>query len=280
MRLTSRKRGVLNYFRKKAKHYDDVDYQFYWRLSDTVLWNLLSKLILSRLKNERIKLLDAGAGTGRWGLRIAEELGCKTMLLDISDEMLEVARKKVEKKGLMDLVVTQKGDIEKVEFLGNSRYDLVLLLHNVLSFVDNPKKALINMAKITKKGGYIVVVVANKYHALYFSNVTRQFEELDRVMKENQIKFTKECPPMWTFTPTSLSSLLKRSGFSSIKTYGFPITIYPNMEETTLSQNSKYMKESLSQKDIMEKLIETESEVCLEKEAAARGNMLLAIGKK
>jgi len=85
---------------------------------------------------------------------------------------------------------------------------------------------------------------------------------------------------MHTFTQSSLYKLLKKSGFSSAKIYGFPITIYPNMEETTLAKNSKYMKKNLIQKDIMKKLLEIEGKVCLEEQAASRGNMLLAIGRK
>jgi len=280
-KVSSRKKEVLIYFKNKASHYDDVDKQFYWRLSDTVLWNLLSKLVLNKFRNKKIKLLDAGAGTGRWGIRIAEEFGFETVLLDISKEMLEIAKKKIAKKRLEHLIRIQEGDIESPVFLTTSTYDLVLLLHNVLSFVDDPRKALINMAKVTKRGGYVVAIVANKYHALYFSNVTRQFKELSRVMERGQIKFTKDCPPMWTFTPHSLRYLfIKKAGFRLVKIYGFPITIYPNMEETTLSQNSKYMEENLTQKNIMEKLIKIESKICLEEEAAARGNMLLAIGRK
>ena len=280
MKLTSRKREVLSYFRNKADHYDDVDKQLYWNLSDAVLWNLLYKLVLSKLKNKKIKLLDAGAGTGRWGIKIAEELGCETLLFDISKEMLEVAKRKVAKKKLIHLVTIQQGDIEKPEFPEGSLYDLAILLHNVLSFVDNPQKALKNVGRVTNKGGYVVAIVANKYHALYFSNVTSQFGELDRVMKRGQIKFAKDSPPMHTFTQSSLYKLLKKSGFSSAKIYGFPITIYPNMEETTLAKNSKYMKKNLIQKDIMKKLLEIEGKVCLEEQAASRGNMLLAIGRK
>jgi len=280
MKLTARKRKVLDYFRNKADHYDDVDKQLYWNFSDAVLWNILYKLVLSKLKNKKIKLLDAGAGTGRWGIKIAEELGCETLLLDISKEMLEVAKRKIAKKKLTHLVTIQERDIEKPGFPKGSRYDLIILFHNVLSFVDKPQKALKNVERVTKKGGYVVVIVANKYHALYFSNVTSQFKELDRVIKRDQIKFAKDSPPMHTFTPNSLHNLLMKNGFSSAKIYGFPITIYPNMEETTLAKNSEYMKENLTQKNITRKLLEIESKVCLEEETASRGNMLLAIGRK
>ena len=128
-----------------------------------------------------------------------------------------------------------------------------------------------------KKGAPLAVIVANKYHSLYFSVLTRKFENLETNLKKSLVQFTDDVPPMHTFTPASLRTLLSDSGFADIRVFGFPITIYPNMEETSLSDNSKEAISIFKDEKIYQLLLGIEKEACLNEEAAARGNMLLAI---
>ena len=84
---------VKKYFNDKAEEYDDVDDQLYCVLSDEYYKRILKKELTQILKDKKsIKLLDAGAGTGRWTMIFHElfkdELEVKGDLIDISENML------------------------------------------------------------------------------------------------------------------------------------------------------------------------------------------------
>ena len=219
--------------------------------------------------------LEIGSGPSFLSFDLAQR-GVKVVCVDFDLDILKIAREHFQKHQVEGIFLC--ADIHRLP-LRDNLFDFSAGI-GVIEHSSHLFNSVQEMERVTNKGGYVVAIVANKYHALYFSNVTSQFGELDRVMKRGQIKFAKDSPPMHTFTPGSLHGLLKKSGFSSAKIYGFPITIYPNMEETTLAKNSEYMKENLTQKNITRKLLEIESKVCLEEETASRGNMLLAIGRK
>lgn len=273
---TNRKETVKSYFRNKAPYYDLVDNQLYWIFSDDLLWELLLKEFLDPFKGKATNLLDAGGGTGRWGLRVAQYLKSNTLIFDISPEMLAEAQKKIIKDGLQKSAEVMVGDLDK-PLETKREFDAVISFHNALSFVDNPKTSVENIRRTMKKGAPFAMIVANKYHSLYFSVLTRKFGNLETNLKKSLVQFTDDVPPMHTFTPASLRTLLLDSGFADIRVFGFPISIYPNMEETSLSDNSKEAISILKDKKTYQLLLDIEKEACLNEEAAARGNMLLAI---
>ena len=97
--------SVVEYFDKKAEKYDLTDEQIYWVLSDTLLWKALIKVFLEEVKqsNLKVRILDAGGGTGRWSIKISRYLRnlAEVHLVDISKKMLEVANKKIKKDQLI-----------------------------------------------------------------------------------------------------------------------------------------------------------------------------------
>jgi ubiquinone/menaquinone biosynthesis C-methylase UbiE len=270
---------VKEYFKKKAKYYDDVDEQSYWVFSDTLLWVLLKKLVLPHI-NKNSKILDAGGGTARWSVKIVEEIGCKATVYDISKDMLQIAQEKIETLGLKNNFNVIEGDIEDMSTIGDNTYDLTICFHNVLGFVDSPERAIKEMVRVTKKGGVIAIIPPNKYHSFYFNIYRGEFKQLDMNLIENKVQFTDTVPKMHTFTPDGLKNLFKKNGINPIKVLGFPVSVYPGIEETKLHGETQMLKNIFADKTIFEKLLGIEQELCMNEDAAGRGNMLLAIGKK
>jgi len=272
---------VKAYFKDKAEGYDLVEKQVYWRLSDDLLWHLLKTLAMDKLKGKRICVMDAGGGTGRWIIKILSQY-CNSngTLYDFSDDMLKVARRKMNALGLSSRITIVNGNLESMTDQKDSTYDLVICFHNVLGFVGNSKKAFGEMARVVKKGGYLVTVVPNKYHMLFFDIFTRNIGELRSVTEEGIGRFTKSMPSIHVFTPNELSSMYSRAGFRDIKILGFPVTIYPGAEETQISGSSKKLKAILEDKNNFSKIEGIEKKMIFEEEAAARGNNLFTIGRK
>jgi len=99
-------------------------------------------------------LLDLGTGTGRmlelFGAEIERGLG-----LDLSLDMLALARDRLERAGLKHCSVRQ-GDLYDLP-LANASFDVVIL-HQVLHFLDDGARAIREAARVLRPGGRLLVV--------------------------------------------------------------------------------------------------------------------------
>lgn len=100
------------------------------------------------------RLLDIGTGTGR----ALEVLGPNVDVgvgIDVSREMLALARANLENAGLQNCRV-RYADLNELPFV-NESFDAVMI-HHVLRFVDDPKKALREAARVMAPGAHIVII--------------------------------------------------------------------------------------------------------------------------
>lgn len=99
-------------------------------------------------------MLDLGTGTGRL-LEIFAPLYRRGVGLDMSREMLSVARANLDKAGVQHAQVRQ-GDIYAPP-VDRDAYDLVTI-HQVLHYLDNPGVAIAEAAKALRPAGRLVIV--------------------------------------------------------------------------------------------------------------------------
>jgi ubiquinone/menaquinone biosynthesis C-methylase UbiE len=105
-------------------------------------------------------LLDLGAGTGRM-LELLAPRAVRAVGVDQSAAMLALARSRIDEAGLKNVQLRQ-GDIyaPPVERDG---YDLVVI-HQVLHFLDDPARALGEAARTLAPGGRLAVVDFDAHH--------------------------------------------------------------------------------------------------------------------
>ncbi len=276
---------VKSYFNDKADVYDDVDEQLYWVLSDMFFKEVLKKEIPKFVNNKKdLKLLDAGAGTGRWTLFFHHLFSymykISGTLIDISEKMLKQADDKIRKLDLESVFDCVLGNIEDMSKIDDNQFDISLSFYNVISFVDNPERALKEIAKKLKKDGIHISIVANKYHAYYFSIQTNQIEELSVIKNESKVRFNKLMPYIHCFTPNELVNLYERSGFSNVKIISGPNFFYPGMEETYTNGSTESIHKKLSNNDVFKKILEIELDNYSNGDLIGRGNVLMAIAVK
>src|SRR3954462_10776583 len=99
-------------------------------------------------------LLDLGTGPGRMLQLLALRAG-RAVGLDASHAMLSVARANLERAGLARAELRQ-GDVYAPPFARGS-FD-VILVHQVLHYLDDPARALREAARLLAPGGRIVIV--------------------------------------------------------------------------------------------------------------------------
>ena len=120
---------VESYYDKKSENYDEIFGTLYFRVYDAVTWKYLEPHVPL---DPNALVLDAGGGTARWATRMAEK-GCKVVLLDSSERMLNAAAKKVKAKGLQHKITLRKGDIAETGYAAET-FNMVLCEHALFLF--------------------------------------------------------------------------------------------------------------------------------------------------
>jgi SAM-dependent methyltransferase len=101
--------------------------------------------------------LDAGCGTG-FQSAVLEELGYLTHGVDISAGLLAVARRD------LPTVSFVRGRLEALPY-ANGSFDAVTCCGSTLSFVDDPTAALIELGRVLRRGGRLLLEVEHKWSA-------------------------------------------------------------------------------------------------------------------
>jgi ubiquinone/menaquinone biosynthesis C-methylase UbiE len=194
--------------------------------------------------------------------------------------MLRQARRKIGELGLDKIFRCREGNIEEMFDIENKSYDIALSFYNVISFVDNPGKALAKISEKLRKNGIHISVVANKYHAYYFSLLTNQIDELENIREYSKIRFNKHMPYIHCFSPEELKNLYLKNGYKKVKVVGGPNFFYPGMEETLTSGSTDKIDRVLSNEAVFRQILEIELEYYDQQDLTGRGNVLMAIARK
>ena len=102
------------------------------------------------------RVLDVATGTADLALMAARMGVPKVVGVDISNEMLEVGRRKVEKGKLSDRVDLQNGDAEKLPF-SDRQFDAATVAFGVRNFEDLGE-GLRQIHRVLRPGGKLVVL--------------------------------------------------------------------------------------------------------------------------
>ena len=167
---------------------------------------LYDKLLDRLLKGKKYgKLLDIGCGSGIQTVVMAAHAD-EVTAVDISKELIDLARKRCASRSKVIFLVE---DACKLPFPDNS-YDGIISYGDVLShIVEGYEKALSEMARVIKPGGWISFEVDNKWN-LALLYLPREFKEACKVKGKGHDTRGWQGMFFKTFTPSELKGLLKR----------------------------------------------------------------------
>jgi len=98
-------------------------------------------------------LLNVGCGAASTNIYIAKTYGVKSVGVDIKPNMVESARKRVERHGVEELVKLRTASAMDLPFLDNT-FDIVIS-ESVNVFIPDRAKAVAEYKRVTKPGGYV-----------------------------------------------------------------------------------------------------------------------------
>jgi S-adenosylmethionine-dependent methyltransferase len=124
----------------------------------SVLWeDVLANIPDLRLGGLRV--LDAGGGSGRTAVRIAQ-LGNEVVLCDPSQEMLDRARVAIQEAQLGEVITLVQGNIQDLERTVDGLFDVVMC-HAVLEWLAEPEGALAHLDRMLEPNGRLSLMFYN-----------------------------------------------------------------------------------------------------------------------
>ncbi|NLC51056.1 MAG: class I SAM-dependent methyltransferase [Firmicutes bacterium] len=102
-------------------------------------------------------ILDAGCGTGNFSLKLARK-GARVIGVDISTEMLSIAREKAKREGLE--IIFHQMDIYNLDFEDNY-FDGIFSMA-AFEFIKEPQRAFHELWRVLKPGGYLLIGTINR----------------------------------------------------------------------------------------------------------------------
>lgn len=211
----TKKEQVADMFNRIAGRYDLMNRFLSARID--ISWR---KKAIKMLKSDKPgHILDVATGTGDMALMAWHQLKPKQITgIDISDGMLEIGRKKIEKEGLTEFIQLHTGDAETINFPSET-FDAVMVAFGVRNF-ENLEKGLEEIKRVLKPGGRLIVLEFSKprrnvvkgLYNLYMGLVAPQVARWFRQNKEAYQylnESAKAFPDRHLFT-----DILKKVGYS------------------------------------------------------------------
>lgn len=162
------------------------------RLSELLILGDLRKRFMEvvSLKGSEL-VVDAGCGSGFYSLAIASKLDSgRTTCVDLSDEMLDILRRRARRRGLADRIFIRKGDVTALDVPAGAAD--VAVSNGVWHELPDPARAAGELFRVTKRGGRVVVTdfgdttIGRRITARHRESDHGPFsvEELTRIMRE------------------------------------------------------------------------------------------------
>lgn len=145
---------VENMFDRIAPKYDFFNRLFSLRID--LLWR--KNLVNWMQSDDPKQILDVAAGTGELAIALWKKFGVKITAVDLSQEMLNLADKKIKELGA-DITI-QKANAENLPFESN-KFDAVSVGFGVRNF-ENLEKGLSELRRVVKENGNVYILEFSK----------------------------------------------------------------------------------------------------------------------
>ena len=126
---------------------------------------IITNHFLKKYLPKRGTILDAGGGPGRYSIELARQ-GYNIVLLDLVPEMLQTAKKKMRRAGILQKVRQfAQGSVEDLSAFSNGSFDAVLCLGAPLNHLLEAKqreKSAEELVRVAKKNAPIFVSVISR----------------------------------------------------------------------------------------------------------------------
>ena len=234
--------------------------------ADDITWHFLTKYVPER---KSIKILDAGAGDGFWAQKFIEMGYTDIVLMDISQGMLNEAQKRFSQLSGKYTVEFVKSDIADMTFEPGT-FDYVFSQYDAVSLSMEPEKAVKELARVAKKGAYVVVSLDTKHRRVPELIEAGQIDNAVTLLKTSvSYDFVH---PQYNLTWEELTTYFENAGLKVVEVIGAPVFMH-QVKESVLEELEK-------DAEIRKRLLEIELENCTNTSLVNFAGHLQMVGKK
>ncbi len=216
----SKKEQVEIMFDNIAPTYDKLNHIM--SLNIDRVWRRRVMRIVRRAKAH--KIMDVATGTGDLAIAMAKRVDRIQILgVDLSEEMLAVARRKVEKQGLEERIMLAKGDAENLDMVSSESIDAATVAFGVRNF-ENIERGLSEIYRTLKPGGKLVVLEFSMpknrlVRWVYSQYAHRLLPRIGGMISKDKKAYTYLPDSVEEFpAPERFAEILRGVGFKSVKT--------------------------------------------------------------
>lgn len=264
---------VEEYYDKRSSSYDSTFDMLYFKVFDVITWKYIEPYVPV---DPNALVLDAGGGTGRWAIRMARK-GCRVILMDTSEKMLEIAAEKVKEEVLQHKITTKKGDITKTGY-ADETFDMILCEHALFLFKE-PAILIKELRRVLKRKARLIISAQNRY--VQSLACLPEKPSPDKVNNALNILLRKKYNAMtkrgkvkiYTWTPNEFRTLLEKNGFQVEKIVGKGVTMPLRVSKEL------FVKKEYSE-DLFNKILQFELALCEKTDALALTGHMQAIAHK
>ncbi len=216
-----RKTKVEEYYDKHARTYsspsfspDDIEHGLFF--ADQIMWHFLKQYAPKR---KSCLMLEAGAGTGDWAFQFAK-LGYRNIVLaDISQGMLNEAKRRFTSLGKRVSASFVKSDIVNLKEFRSSTFDFVFSQYDAVSLCLKPRAATRALARVARKGACVVVSLDTKFRRVPELIESGNIEEAMELLETN-IAYYDSGHPTYTLTWEELAGYFEQAGLEVLEVIG------------------------------------------------------------
>lgn len=215
----SKKEQVEQMFDNIAPTYDKLNHIM--SLNIDRVWRRRVMRIVRRSKAH--KIMDVATGTGDLAIAMAKRVDRTQILgVDLSEEMLAVARRKVEKQGLEERIMLAKGDAENLDMVTSESIDAATVAFGVRNF-ENIERGLKEIYRTLKPGGKLVVLEFSMpknrvVRWVYSQYAHRLLPRIGGMISKDKQAYTYLPDSVEEFpSPERFADILRGVGFKSVK---------------------------------------------------------------
>ena|SRR5690625_1659260 len=167
-----------NVFEQLAKKYDTED--------KIHIANIIVKEVKDELQNSHSKsLIDYGSGTGLIGLELTDLVN-SILLVDSSEQMLEIADAKISSRGITNSKVLHADFTKEIPSLNSD----IIVMSLVLLHIPDTERILQALFTILNDGGKLLIVDFDKNDKVYHPKVHNGFSHEELRKKLFEVGFT------------------------------------------------------------------------------------------
>ncbi len=264
--------SIKEFYDTIAEDYDKEYDSPFMRLYNALTWSNLKRFLPTK---KGALVLDAGGGTGYWALKLAR-CGYHVVLTEVSETMLAVAQRKIERENLQSSITTKLVDIRDMSCFPSDYFDLVMAQGDPVSYCLDAATAVRELARTVKRQGPVLISVDNKYASIPRFLKEQAFDDLTTFLRDG-ILLNKASPGalvgsfrFQAFTPDELRALFSSCGLQVVRLLGKPILTHLLPQDCSASLLNTHF----------EKVLNLELQLCDKPSLVGLGGHIEVVGLK